>query len=330
MELPMPFEGDVAKARAVWAANPGYNPMVVNPPCPDYTYVSAAVNTVARPDGARLGGITPEILPMPYYQPGSQSIRQPQINGDEAYRSAAVIDHGPSLFEYTWSDVRPAPQYAPEGDSLVDPIVYDVTNEPCGCMCVVPGSMGELFCCAYNVCKIRQMLVETGLVQLTPALAALNYKNACPCQIAGGRGGFYLIVCATAWQYMDTPVITQLTPMTQVNYLNTVYISRVLASLREQVRLNTINNYGLSEGPRAYLQPYTALEYRGGECGSEDLPEVLPGTGCEVFAEDSYATTYALTNPAASRRNVEDLADLMGMPIGDYTPPKCVNSIWAK
>ena len=86
IELPMPYEGDAKHARALWAQGAAYNPMVINATCPDYTYLAAATNTVARPDASRLGGITPEIIPMPYYQPGTQTIRQPQVNGDTGLR----------------------------------------------------------------------------------------------------------------------------------------------------------------------------------------------------------------------------------------------------
>ena len=147
---------------------------------------------------------------------------------------------------------------------------------------------------------------------------------------AGGNGGGYRAIAGYGWSFMDTPVQPQMTPITQLNYLNTTYVSRVLASLREQVRQAAVYNYALAEGPRAYLQPFTPVDYRGGECDSSALPDVLPGTGCTVFAQDAYETTYALTNPMASARNVETLAKLMGMPIGDYTPPVCDNRTWPK
>ena len=328
IDLPMPYEGVAAQARAVWASGDAYNPMLRNPPVIDYSYAAAAVNTVAVPDASRPGGIMPEIIPMPYYQPGTHTLRQPQVNGDTGLRSAAALSHGPSLFDYTAADVKPKPQFAPEGDVLSETLTWDVPppTERCACMCVVPGSMGELFACAYNVCKIRQMLVETGLIALTPALAACDYTNACPCCIVGGAAGGYAAIAAYAWQFMDTAVVLQLTPITQLNFLNATYVSRVIASLREQVRQAAVRNYALAEGPRAYLQPYTPVDWRGGAADdtSACLPEELPGTGCQVFADDAYATTYALTDPRASRRNVEELATLMGMPIGDFTPAACL------
>ena len=336
MDLPMPFEGRAAQARALWAGGDAYNPMLVNPPVVDYTYAAAALNTVAVPDASRLGGIMPEIIPLPYFQPGTATLRQPHVNGDTAAGlvSAAAVSHGPSLFDYTAADVRPAPQYAPIGDILAEPITWDVVppGQKCGCLCVVPGSMGEMFVEKYNVCKIRQMLVETGLVQLTPALAALDYTNACACQIAGGKDGGFPAIAAMAWSYMDTPAALQMSPATLLNFLNTNYIARVLATLREEVRLAARYNHKLAEGPRAYLQPYTPVDYNGGsdDCDSSALPATLPGTGCTVIASDSYATTYALTTPLASRRNVEELSTAMGMPIGDFTPKVVPYATWNK
>ena len=159
-----------------------------------------------------------------------------------AINTLNALPHGPSLFEpATSADMQPLPQYAPVGDLLAEPLQWDVRADGvCGCACPYANSMAQLFMEPYNADKVRTMLVEAGLVELSPALAALNASNACACAIlVDGYPNF----AAFGMQFADASAWTQPAPIAQINFYNTMYVSRVIAAAREQVTMASVANY---------------------------------------------------------------------------------------
>jgi hypothetical protein len=121
---------------------------------------------------------------------------------------------------------------------------------------------------------------------------------------------------AFGMQFADVSAWTQPAPVAQVNFYNTVYLMRVIASAREQVTMASVANYARAASNRAFLQDRPAApELRGGVANSAHLPLVLPGTGCEVAPTDELYATYNLTAPIASAANRAAFECLTGIPV---------------
>jgi hypothetical protein len=308
------WDGAAKQAAAAWRGGERYDPIVANP-APDFAAAAAAANNLAQ------HWRSAEALPQPYYQPGTTTLRGLTMDAPASADAALpmvntlnALPHGPSLFEpMTEADMRPLPQYAPVGDLLAEPLQWDVrVNGVCGCACPYANSMAQLFMEPYNAVKVRTMLVEAGLVELSPALAALDASNACSCAIlVDGYPDF----AAFGMQFADTSAWTQPAPIAQINFYNTMYVSRVIAAAREQVTMASVANYARAADARAYLQAWPTPELRGGVAYSEHLPEVLHGTGCEVVPTDELYATYGHTAPLASAANRAAFECLTGIPV---------------
>ena len=160
------WQGAAAHAAAAWAGGGRYDPILANP-VTDFSAAAAASNTLAR------SWRSPELLPQPYFQPGTTTLRglsMPVDDADAGLRTVAnaaapelntlnAMAHGPSLFApASAEDVRPLPQYAPQGDLLAEPLFWDVRRDGvCRCACPYANSMGQLFMEAYNAVKVRTM-----------------------------------------------------------------------------------------------------------------------------------------------------------------------------
>jgi hypothetical protein len=75
-------------------------------------------------------------------------------------------------------------------------------------------------------------------------------------------------------------------------------------------------NYLRAEGNRAFLQDRPMVAGGNVQPLSYGLPETLPVSGCTVVPQDTYLSTYMLTNPLSSLRNREKMAFLANLPIG--------------
>lgn len=171
-----------------------------------------AVGPVAEARPGNYGGLNPMSLG-PYYDPRVLTLRAPVDTVEGGVITAPSLAHGPSAF--VGADVlppRPKTQYAPHGVLQVDKLTLDVWQGPCDCACACFNvySVAALVVCAANARVVRDMLVLAGVVELTPALAALTPAcGACACRILGGPDFFRGLV-VTAMEYVDTPIVSLL------------------------------------------------------------------------------------------------------------------------
>jgi len=279
-------------------------------------YMAAAFNAVESKRDT-LGGPTAEINPAPYYDPRGLLTRAPMdgIAPGEIV-STPCLDHGPSLFTYTEADVKPKTLYAPAGETVAEVLLLDATCEACCCVAVYPYSIMEAFMSRENVTALRGMLVQSGLVSITPPLAALGPWNACACRIMGGvAAGIYGAVGVYAGRYSDVSVKQVQDPANKLRFLNTVFISEMVANLKASVTSSSQANYLRAEGNRAYLQDYPqrAMTY---DCDSMGLPEVLPRSGIEVVRTDPLFATRQLTIPVTKVGLRDMFRCQTGIPVG--------------
>jgi hypothetical protein len=317
----MPFTGAACQAAALWADSPpASNPILVNP-VPEGVAARAAAFNAASSKVSTYGGRTAEIdASALYYDPRAVAARckAPAQEGTGLLYGGGILPVGVgSEFNYTLADVKPKTQYAPVGDLITETVVVDAVPEYVGCCCIpqYPYSVAKLFMEAPNVLKVRALLVQAGVVTLTPALAAVGLE-ACPCKILGGECGLYAQLSVYAQQYMDTSVIQVPQLGTFMDFINTEYVQRVIGTLKAMVSSQARNNYLKAEGNRAFLQDYPATLNETLEPLSYGVPETLPTTGCTVVPQDTLYATYALTAPIASLRNREKMSLLANLPIG--------------
>ena len=318
MEFPAPYSGWEAAAERAW--KPAFDPRVVNP-VSDYSGVAAAYNAAAAAAGG--GVLTPEPYTLPYYAPGTATVR----GGPSAPGCLAGLTHGPSGWDQAEAEADvaarpPPPLYAPEGQLLVEPVTWGLDlAQPCACLTseqVTPYSVTQALLTAANVVQVRAMLVQAGLVEVDPALAGAG-GGLCPCRVMGGREG-YLPWAVWALQYNSTSFRKLPDPGQTLRFLNTTYTGRVLSAARAALTDAVRANYARVMGGLAYAQqPLPTFEERGGGegggCGA--LPAVLPGTGCKVLEPaDSRFATLALTAPVGSARHQAEYAAVTGVPVG--------------
>jgi hypothetical protein len=281
------------------------------------TAAMAALYNAAASQQNTLGGTTAEINQRPYYDPRSATIKSIMDPSEPlVVQTMGGLKHGPDAFLYTAADVAPKTQYAPVGDIVTEAVQLDLPppGTPCICLPQYSYSVAKLFMERPNVMKIRALLVQTGMVNLSPALAAAGMEY-CSCKILGGVET-YTQLSEFAAQYMDTPVIQVPNLGVFMDFLNTTYIQNVIANLKFMVNTQARLNYLRAEGNRAFLQEYPDCAVTIIEPKSYDLPEVLPVTGCTVIAEDTKFATYQLTNPLSRVSNREKMSRLANLPIG--------------
>ncbi len=315
--LPMPYRGASQQAAAIWSGVPAvYNPIDVNPVPMDTPAMAALYNAAASRENT-LGGTTVEINQRPYYDPRTTTIKT-IMNPSEplVIQTTGGLKHGPDAFSYTAADVAPKTQYAPVGDIVTEAVLLDLPppGTPCICIPQYGYSVAQLFMERSNVLKIRGLLVQTGMVNLSPALAAAGLEY-CSCKILGGAET-YAQLSAFAVQYMDTPVIQVPNLGVFMDFLNTSYIQNVIAELKFMVNTQARLNYLRAEGNRAFIQQDPACPGGTIDPKSYDLPEVLPVTGCTVVAEDTMFATRMLTDPISRVSNREKMSRIANLPIG--------------
>ena len=300
-----------------------------------------ALGPAAIPRIGNMGGLNVGVDLGVYYDPSSVTMRAPiqSLCGDAAGTDSATVvtapsmRHGPSAFlafGQVPSDNRPATQFAPHGAIQVEKLELDAYVGPCLCNvcygteCRPPyafaQSVGSLLVTARNALKVRGALVAAGVVTVSPALEAATTTKTCACGVLGGPSGFEGLA-KFALRYADTSIMQLLDVRREVDFLNGVYVSEVLAQVQSQVISNARANYARAEGPRAYLQPRLELTDGADDAAdaayAETLPEVLPGTGVRVSLEDSAFAARALLDPKACYANRVSMRCQTGLAIGE-------------
>jgi hypothetical protein len=312
LEIAMPFTGALANANALWRekANARFT-------LQDMQIYGQLPDSVAYKRFGNLGGLNPDINPQPYFDPRERTLQAPVETCPDALIGPPSMKFGVSPFYYKPTDVKPRTQYAPIGDLMAEPIDLGVDNSPCVCACVYAYSMTAFLMTATNLVFLRQTLLNSGLITVTPELMRLNDSNSCGCKILGGReGGIYAGFAKFASQFTDTSIIQLMQPAVQAEALNQLFVNNLINNTKSLVIGQARMNYARAEGPRAELQPYPMVDCTRSTL-SAGLPEYLPGTGVSVVATDSMFTTRALTDPKSAYSNRKVLSKMSGLPIGD-------------
>ena len=321
-ELPgrMPFQGAHRFAQKNYGMPPDSNPIVNNPEPAGLAYAAAEYNRMAsKKDDGKLGGVNPDVSPQPFYIPGSKINRAPlEASETGMVTSLPGINFGPDAFTYSAEDVRPRTQYAPVGESIVERWVLEAPSADTPCMCApsYPYSLMELFLTGRNLVKVRAMFIQSGIFEATPELLSLNETNSCGCRILGGPDGdVYCQAAEFAGNFVTESVAMIANPVHKVEFLNTMFVSRAVASIKTGIILQARANYLRAEGNRAYLQD-APLNPTCITPLSHDLPTTLPGTGTNVYGSDTLYATRQLTAPISSVANRKVLSCLTRLPIG--------------
>jgi hypothetical protein len=260
------------------------------------------------------GGMNPESPPtadMPYYDP--RGVTTAAIVTGGPFSTPLNIKHGPAEFTYTAADVKPKTQYVPEGNLITEPLTLCLTDAPCVCVRGVHGTIQQLFLTPVNAMKVRTLLVQAGVVVLTPDLERVNHRNACSCRILGGWGGAYQQFAEYASQFSTTSVMDLPQPVHFVNYANTAYVAQVLADLRASVNQASILNYLRTEGPRAYLPDRPIPGNANGNVVRTET--VVMPSGAKLLASDTDYEARTFLDPRLNTRRLKLMSDLSGIPI---------------
>lgn len=206
--------------------------------------------------------------------------------------------------------MRPRTQYAPQGPVLMQALVLDVART---CVCsagallcsITPYSLGALLVTKRNCIRVRRALQAAGIVQASPALAALDDTGlACACAAFGGDAVLFVALVAYATKFSDAPAVAQVNPALTVANLTAAFVHERLGAIRAQVTSAAIANYARAETNRAYLTP---------------LPDVVTLTPLDPNAVqqcvDDRALGRALTDPASTPQRRQELACLTGLPL---------------
>lgn len=320
-ETPMPFSP--AGQAAALAAAPQATCLSSCTAAPGVMYGASIVSRgsygpICQPRPDNYGGLTGMDMG-PYYDPRTTSIRSPVAPDGTTVITAPSMKHGPDAFDATYTPT-PKTQFAPHGTiEVAGTYELPLYRGPCVCVgrCdVVWYSMQQLLLRPGVVSVLRDMLVQSGTVSVSPELAAVPAEALCSCRLLGGPDNFEPWA-AFAGGYSDFSTMQVLEPVTEALKLCRMYVeTEVLGPLRSTIIAQARMNYLRAEGPRAFLTPHTFDEDTD---VSVTLPAVLPGTGCRVSEADTPFAARALTDPRSSALHRAQLAARTGLAIGDNT-----------
>lgn len=247
----------------------------------------------------------------PYYDPRQVTAAAVVTGGP--FSTPLNIKHGPAEFNYTAADVKPRAQYVPEGNLITEPLVLNAKVLPCACVRGVHGSIQQLFLTPVNAMKVRTLLVQSGVVVLTPELEGINHRNACSCKILGGWDGAYAQFAEYATQFSTNSVMDLPQPVHFVNYANTAYVTQILADLRARVNQASILNYLRTEGPRAYMADRSILGNANANVPRTETL-VMP-SGAKLLPSDTDYEARTFLDPLLNTRRLKLMSDASGIPI---------------
>lgn len=323
---------------------------------PQYTVTpeqAATYGSLHRPAAGVTGGITQEhpSTCAPYYDPRSQTQRAPHVAAalcgadvlEAGYVETGVpfLPHGPSAF--THEPVKPKTQFAPHGPIAIQPLVADV--HPGSCVCCLsstcagvtegngnsmgctfsPYSLTAVLLVPRNLLHVRNLLERASLVVVTDRLRNAHISGGpeacgpciaqCACNIIG-QSVLAASFVEFATQYRDVSKGALQSMVATVLSLDETWVSLQLGYVRNTVLSAARANYARAEGPRAYLQDNPVIEADVPVPERQQLPLVLPGTGCRTTPLDNALEARALTDPRSSAPYRKMLSLQSGVNIG--------------